>query len=97
MCWGRGLLGAIFDGIERPLNRIMEQSGAFIDRGVRVDSIDREKEWDVKVLARPGDAVQDGGIVAEVQETAQIVRTRLWCRTGCPAPWEGAAGREIYG
>ena len=70
---GPGIIGAIFDGIERPLNRIMEQSGAFIDRGLRVDSIDREKEWDVKVLARPGDAVQDGGIVAEVQETAQIV------------------------
>ena len=40
-----GILDNIFDGIERPLERIADKGGAFITRGVSVDSLDREKKW----------------------------------------------------
>ena len=44
-----GILDNIFDGIERPLERIAENAGAFITRGISVDSLDMEKLWDTKI------------------------------------------------
>ena len=70
---GPGIIGSIYDGIERPLNIIMNQSGSFIDRGVQVDSLDMEKEWDVEIVAKTGDTVGAGSVVALVRETEQIV------------------------
>ena len=68
-----GILNNIFDGIERPLERIAEGSGAFIPRGANVESLDTEKLWDVTVLAKPGDYVTGGTIIAETPETTAIV------------------------
>ena len=45
-----GILDNIFDGIERPLERIAENAGAFITRGISVDSLDMEKLWDTKLV-----------------------------------------------
>ena len=45
-----GILNNIFDGIERPLERIAETGGAFITRGVSVDSLDREKKWKTHIV-----------------------------------------------
>lgn len=52
---GPGIIRSIFDGIERPLNTIEEQFGAFIGRGSSVPALDLEKEWDVTLLVKPGD------------------------------------------
>ncbi|MBP3702970.1 MAG: V-type ATP synthase subunit A [Lachnospiraceae bacterium] len=68
-----GILNNIFDGIERPLEKIAEGSGAFIPRGANVESLDTEKLWDVTVLAKPGDYVTGGTIIAETPETTAIV------------------------
>ena len=68
-----GILDNIFDGIERPLERIAESGGAFITRGVSVDSLDREKEWDTHITVKEGDVVHGGTIIAEVQETRAIL------------------------
>ena len=43
---GPGLIGTIYDGIQRPLNTLLELSGRFIERGVSADSLDRQKTWD---------------------------------------------------
>ena len=68
-----GILNNIFDGIERPLERIAEHSGAFISRGVSVDSLDRTKKWDTHMTVSVGDSVHGGDIIAEVPETTAIV------------------------
>ena len=68
-----GILNNIFDGIERPLERIAESGGAFITRGVSVDELDREKLWDTHMTVGIGDLVHGGTIIAEVPETRAIV------------------------
>ena len=68
-----GLLNNIFDGIERPLERIAESGGAFITRGVSVDELDKEKLWDTHMTVGIGDLVHGGMIIAEVPETRAIV------------------------
>lgn len=68
-----GILNNIFDGIERPLERIAESGGAFITRGVSVDELDKEKLWDTHITVGIGDLVHGGMIIAEVPETRAIV------------------------
>ncbi len=68
-----GILNNIFDGIERPLERIAEAGGAFITRGVAVDSLDVEKKWDTHITVAVGDEVHGGNVIAEVPETRAIV------------------------
>ena len=72
-----GILSNIFDGIERPLQEIAKQSGAFISRGVTVDALDTSKLWDVHVTVKPGDKVYGGTIIAEVPETRAIVHKSM--------------------
>ncbi len=67
-----GILNNIFDGIERPLERIAESGGAFITRGVSVDSLDREKKWETHMTVSAGDYLHGGDIFAEVPETHAI-------------------------
>ena len=69
---GPGMLTNIFDGIERPLTAIEEQSGAFISRGANVSSLDPDKTWDVTVLVKVGDELKGGDIYATCPETAII-------------------------
>ena len=68
-----GILNNIFDGIERPLEKIGEHSGAFISRGVSVDSLDRQKKWNAHMTVKEGDILHGGDIIAEAPETAAIV------------------------
>ncbi|MGN0558112.1 MAG: V-type ATP synthase subunit A [Acutalibacteraceae bacterium] len=66
---GPGIIDNIFDGIERPLKAIEEQSGAFIKRGSSVPSLDTEKLWDVTVTVKVGDKLVGGDIYATIPET----------------------------
>ncbi len=68
-----GILNNIFDGIERPLEKIAEHSGQYISRGVSVDSLDRSKKWDAHLTVAVGDTLHGGDIIAEVPETKAIV------------------------
>lgn len=68
-----GILNNIFDGIERPLEKISETGGAFITKGVAVDSLDRNKKWDTHFTVSKGDYVNGGDVFAEVPETRAIV------------------------
>lgn len=69
---GPGIIGNIFDGIQRPLQRIYDMTGDFIAEGIGLISIDKEKIWDVEILARAGDKLTAGQIFATVQETSFI-------------------------
>ncbi|PWJ50160.1 V-type ATP synthase subunit A [Faecalicatena contorta] len=68
-----GILNNIFDGIERPLEKISETSGAFISRGISVDSLNREKKWQTHITVSKGNYLNGGDIIAEVPETNAIV------------------------
>ena len=69
---GPGIIKNIFDGIERPLQRMYETGTAFIPEGVGMASIDEEKLWDVEILVKTGDLLEAGSIYAKVQETTLI-------------------------
>lgn len=69
---GPGLMGGIYDGIQRPLDKIMEKSGDFISRGISVSPLDLKKKWHFKPTAKKGDKVSDFSIIGEVEETSMI-------------------------
>ena len=69
---GPGLLTSIYDGIQRPLNILREQSGDFIGRGKTIPALDQEKKWEFIPLKKRGDDVYQGDIIGEVQETPLI-------------------------
>ena len=73
---GPGLLGAIYDGIQRPLDVIQQQAGAFLNRGAKADGIPRDKKWRFTAVAEAGTEVEAGDVLGEVQET-EIVLHRI--------------------
>ncbi len=78
---GPGLIGSIFDGIQRPLVRIMEESGNNLRRGVEIPSLDREKKWTFVPKAAVGDTVREGDILGVVRETP-IVEQKIMVPPG---------------
>ncbi|MDR1531556.1 MAG: V-type ATP synthase subunit A, partial [Clostridiales bacterium] len=70
---GPGIIGNIFDGIQRPLKAIEAASGTFISRGVHVDSLDGGRKWPVRFTAKAGAQVKAGCQIAETPETSFIV------------------------
>ena len=69
---GPGLLTSIYDGIQRPLNILREESGDFIGRGKIIPALDQNKKWDFIPISKKGDEVQQGQFIGEVQETPLI-------------------------
>ena len=69
---GPGLLGKIFDGIQRPLDEIYKKEGDFIKRGVDIPALERKKKWFFKPLKKVKDRVVGGDIIGEVEETGLI-------------------------
>ncbi len=67
-----GILEMIYDGIQRPLERIKKMTGSSIARGVSVTAVDHEKKWDFVPTAKAGDRVEAGDIIGTVQETSLI-------------------------
>lgn len=70
---GPGIIGNIFDGIERPLDEMDEICHGFIPEGVGLTSINSEKLWDVEMVAKVGDEVKGGDVYATVQETPVVL------------------------
>ncbi len=78
---GPGLIGSIFDGIQRPLDEIMRVSGTNIARGVQVPSLSRKKKWHFKPTAKVGDKVVGGDIIGTVKEN-DVVEQRIMIPVG---------------
>ena len=70
---GPGMLSNMFDGIQRPLQKIQSLSKDFIPEGIGLLSIDEEKEWAVEVTAKVGDSLEAGACYAKVEETKSIL------------------------
>ena len=69
---GPGLIGSIYDGVQRPLDDIMKQIGNSITRGISLPGLDREHKWEFKPIKKEGDKVNGGDIIGEVQETVLV-------------------------
>lgn len=74
---GPGLIGSIYDGIQRPLNEIMKVAGTNLKRGVDVPSLDHKKEWRFTPLVKKGDTVAAGDTLGTVQETHAVLHRIL--------------------
>lgn len=69
---GPGLLGNIYDGIQRPLQKIYEKYGPNLIRGVELEALDRKQVWDFQATVEEGQEVHEGECLGTVQETKQI-------------------------
>ena len=72
MSLGPGLMGSIFDGIGRPLGKLLEREGPFVTRGVSIPQLDPDAMWDVTPLGKVGDVVTPGAPLALVKETSLV-------------------------
>ena len=70
---GPGLIESIYDGIQRPLNLLVDAEGAFMSRGSAMPGLDREKKWHFKPTVGDGTKVGPGDIIGEVQETSLLL------------------------
>jgi V/A-type H+/Na+-transporting ATPase subunit A len=71
---GPGIIGSIFDGIQRPLEKIKVLTGDYLQRGVAVPSLNKEKKWTFKPTITAGTDVKGGDVIGEVQETSAILQ-----------------------
>ena len=74
---GPGLIGTIYDGIQRPLQALFDLSGTYLERGVEVPSIDRDKLWPFQPLVAAGTEVTPGMVIGQVQESERILHIIL--------------------
>lgn len=78
---GPGLIGSIFDGIQRPLDDIMKASGNNLKRGVEAPALKRDKKWEFVPRVKVGDDVEPGDIIGTVAET-ELVKHRIMAPNG---------------
>lgn len=69
---GPGIMGNIFDGIQRPLSELLRTYGSFISRGQICSNLDTTKKWHFVPKVKPGDTINQLGMIGEVQETGTI-------------------------
>lgn len=91
---GPGLIETMYDGIQRPLEAMRALSGANIERGIKVPSLDREKKWEFVPTAAVGDEVEAGDIIGTVQETV-IVEQKIMVPYGISGVIESITGGQF--
>ncbi|WKZ32204.1 MAG: V-type ATP synthase subunit A [Thermodesulfobacteriota bacterium] len=69
---GPGLLSGLFDGIQRPLDKIRDTAGGFLTRGVKVEALDLDRIWEFTPIRKKGDTVAPGDILGTIEETERI-------------------------
>lgn len=70
---GPGMLGNIYDGIQRPLQVLIKQMGDFIKRGIDAPGLDYSRKWDFNAIIKSGEIVSGGSIIGEVEENPGIM------------------------
>ena len=88
MSLGPGLLGNVFDGVQRPLKKLEAMSGDFIDRGLGVDALPRDKRWSFTPAVSVGETVGPGDIIGQVPETDTFTHYVM-----CPPGTEGVVAQ----
>ena len=78
---GPGLIGSIYDGIQRPLDDLMEICGNNIERGAQAPALKRDKLWNFNPCVKEGDKVVSGDIIGTVKET-DVVEQKIMVPNG---------------
>jgi len=73
---GPGIVGNVFDGIERPLAKLQEETGEFLVKGCNLDAIDTNKKWEFIPKVKIGDTASLNTILGEVQET-EVIKNKI--------------------
>lgn len=92
---GPGLLGRIFDGVQRPLEALAERQGDFLGRGVRLRALDGERRWRFTPSVRPGDDVRPGAPVGLVGDGADARPVLAPPGVGGRVAWADEGDRTI--
>ena len=92
---GPGLIGNIYDGVQRPLPALAKQSGVWIKRGDKADPLDMARLWDYKPLLKAGQNVTPGQAIGLVQETELVVH-KVMMPPGVAGLLRSAAGPGKY-
>ena len=92
---GPGMIGTIYDGIQRPLLALMEKTGSNLQRGVSVPALPRNKKWPFVPAVKKGQRVEGGDILGTVQETA-AVEHRILVPVGLSGTVEKIASQGDY-
>jgi V/A-type H+/Na+-transporting ATPase subunit A len=74
---GPGIIGRIYDGIQRPLDEIAEKSGAFIGRGITTSPVDMKKKYKFNPLVKKDDTIFGGSVLGTVEETPLLTHKIL--------------------
>ncbi|GAI45599.1 unnamed protein product, partial [marine sediment metagenome] len=69
---GPGLVASIYDGLQKSLLTLIENTGSFIRRGAKASALPRDKKWQFTPTVKVGDAVSEGDIIGSVPETSLI-------------------------
>jgi V/A-type H+-transporting ATPase subunit A len=88
---GPGLLTSIYDGIQRPLEVLVDKMGNFIERGVSAPGLSHEKKWEFLPTVKAGDVVRAGDILGTVQETNIVHKVMV------PPTSKGGTVKKISG
>ncbi|MDF1542232.1 MAG: V-type ATP synthase subunit A [Anaerosomatales bacterium] len=78
---GPGMMGAVYDGVQRPLDALREQAGAFLTRGVNAPGLDREARWTFRAMVDAGQRVEGGDVIGIVQEN-EVIALRIMVPPG---------------
>ena len=73
---GPGIIGGVFDGIQRPLDELLRLTGSFIGRGIESNALDQNRKWEIKIHVKVGDILKGGDIYGSVQES-ELIEHRL--------------------
>ncbi len=92
---GPGLVGNIYDGIQRPLPGIQAHSGAWIRRGEKVDPLDAERSWTFEPTVKPGDPINEGQTIGTVAETP-LVRHKIMVPPGISGTVQSIVEKGAY-
>ncbi|NQV34573.1 MAG: V-type ATP synthase subunit A, partial [Phycisphaeraceae bacterium] len=92
MTLGPGLLGNVFDGVQRPLRQLQNASGDFVDRGISVPALSSEQRWTFEPQVKVGDTVGGGDVLGQVAETQAFVHKIM-----CPPKQQGVVAEVFAG
>jgi len=70
---GPGLIASIYDGVQRPLDKLKDQFGDYVMRGADLPALDRERTWTFEPTAKVGDSVGPGDVLGTVEESPLVI------------------------
>jgi len=78
---GPGMMGAVYDGVQRPLDVLQEKTGSYLTRGTSAPGLDRDREWDFSSTAKAGQELESGDIIGVVEEN-ELISQRIMVPPG---------------